>query len=69
MASKFAARGLFRCMRRTTMIDGIRSNAVAPSYDSLSLQLQFASGLTALQICQDWAHEPWSVRLRREQRC
>lgn len=32
MASKFAARGLFRCMRRTTMIDGIRSNAVAPSY-------------------------------------
>lgn len=32
MASKFAARGLMRCIRRTTAIDGIRANAVAPSY-------------------------------------
>lgn len=32
MASKFAARGLMLCIRRSTVIDGIRANALAPSY-------------------------------------
>lgn len=32
-ATKFAVRGLMRCTRRTTAIDGIRANALAPWYD------------------------------------
>lgn len=34
-ATKFAVRGLMRCTRRTTEIDGIRANALAPWYESL----------------------------------
>jgi NAD(P)-dependent dehydrogenase (short-subunit alcohol dehydrogenase family) len=30
MASKYAARALMCCMRRTTIVDGIRANALAP---------------------------------------
>jgi NAD(P)-dependent dehydrogenase (short-subunit alcohol dehydrogenase family) len=30
MASKFAARALMRCTRRTTIVDGIRANALSP---------------------------------------
>lgn len=30
MASKFAARALMRCVRRTTVVDGIRACALAP---------------------------------------
>lgn len=32
MASKFAARAFMRCLRRTTVVDGIRSCAIAPWY-------------------------------------
>ncbi|KIW87176.1 uncharacterized protein Z519_12287 [Cladophialophora bantiana CBS 173.52] len=37
MASKFAARALMRCVRRTTVVDGIRSNALAPWYVATGL--------------------------------